>query len=405
METEIMMKYCELEKLNTPCYIIDEAKFRKNVEQILISFRSYWKGTLLLGYSVKTNHNKELMKMALEMGMLAETVSDDEYFWAEKIGFSKNNIIYNGIQKTEDVLLSALQNGGFINIDNINEIEIIEKHKQILDNKKVHIGIRVNFDLERECPNETTAGKEVSRFGFCMENGELEYAISSLRRMQIEPEGLHLHYSSKTRSLNIYSALAKKACDIIEKFNLQENLHFIDIGGGFFGGQNIAGKPTMDEYAKTICGILQSSLCVDKLQLILEPGSSIIATAVDYVSKVIQRKKIRETCVVTLDGSNLHINPFLANREPKYQLITDSKMILPVQIICGSTCMENDRFLHLQGEPQLEKGDYVYFTCVGAYTIAFNNCFINLPPCIYVRQKDKYVLCRNRDSEWLEQNL
>ncbi len=400
-----MVAHHELEQLHTPCYIIDEAKFQENVKQIRTPFQSRWKGALLLGFSVKTNHNKELMKMAKELGMLAETVSDDEYFWAEKTGFPKKNIIYNGIQKSEDVLVSALQNGSIVNLDHFEEIDFIEKHRQLLAQKELHIGLRVNFDLEKECPNETTAGQEVSRFGFCLENGDFQRAVCRLKKMQIEPEGLHLHYSSKTRSLNIFSALAKKACDIIEECHLQDNLRFIDIGGGFFGGQKVSDKPTMEEYAKTICDILQDRLCTDNIQLILEPGASILATAVDYVSRVIQSKEIRNTHVVTLDGSNLHINPFLANREPQYQLVTDSKKTVPVQIVCGATCMENDRLLRLQGQPQLENGDYVYCTCAGAYTMAFNSCFINLPPYIYKRQKGKYFLCRNQYAEWLEQDM
>lgn len=400
-----MVTHHELEQLHTPCYIIDEAKFRENVKQIQIPFQSKWIGNLLLGYSVKTNHNKELMKIAKELGMLAETVSDDEYFWAEKIGFPKKNIIYNGIQKSEDVLLSALQNESIVNLDHFEEIELIEKHKQLLTQKKIHIGLRVNFDLEKECPHETTAGQEVSRFGFCIENGDFQRAIHRLRKIQIEPEGLHLHYSSKTRSLNIFSALATKACDIIKKYHLRDNIRFIDIGGGFFGGQRVSGKPTMEEYAQTICDIIQDRLYTNNVQLILEPGASILATAVDYVSQVIQSKKIQDTHIVTLDGSNLHINPFLANREPQYQLITDNEKIASTQIVCGATCMENDRFFRLQEQPQLNIGDYVYCTCAGAYTMSFNNCFINLPPYIYIYQNNKYVLYRNQDAKWLEQDL
>lgn len=400
-----MVTHRELEQLHTPCYIIDEAKFQENVGQIQESFRSRWKSGLLLAYSVKTNHNRELLKMARDMGMLAEVVSDDEYIWAEKTGFPTENIIYNGVQKSESFLLSAIQNGSFVNLDHFEEIEFIEKHEKNLPHKGLHIGLRVNFDLERECPNETTTGQEVSRFGFCLENGEFERALCRLRKMQIEPEGLHLHYNSITRSLNIFSALAKKVCDITEVYHLQDHLRFIDLGGGFFGGRRMAGKPTMEEYAETICGILQAGLCTDRVQLILEPGASILATAVDYVSRVIQSKEIRDTRIVTLDGSHLHINPFLAKRESPYQLFTNNTKTVAKQIVCGATCMESDRFLRLHGQPQLENGDYIYFTCAGAYTMAFNSCFINLPPSIYVRREGRYLLCRNQDAGWLEQDL
>lgn len=395
----------KLNQLKTPCYIIDEEMFQKNIKQIQTPFQACWKGNLLLGYSVKTNHNRELIKLAKDAGMLAETVSDEEYHWAQKIGYHEKDIIYNGIEKSEEVLLSALLNGSFVNLDNFDEIQIIEKHQKLLSGQKLHIGLRINFDLEKECPNETTAGQSVSRFGFCVENGDLERAIHQLNALQIYPQGLHLHYSSTSRSLNIFSALANKACEIVQNYHLQEQLRFIDIGGGFFGGQKLSGKPSMEEYAKTICDILQQKLYTKNTTLILEPGASILATAVDYASRVIQVRSIRDTYVVTLDGSCLHINPFLAHREPKHELITKNKQRVPEQIICGSTCMENDRFLHLHEQPLLEKGDYLYCNCAGAYTMAFNNCFINLPPYIYIRRQGEYSLCRDQKSEWLEEDL
>lgn len=405
------MTFNELQQLKTPCYIINEAKFKENIKKIYIPFKNQWKGNLLIGYSVKTNHNQELMKAAKDMGMFAETVSDEEYNWAEKVGFLQDNIIYNGVQKSEEKLLYALRNNSFVNLDNFDEIQLLKKYKKELVQKKIRIGLRVNFDLEKECPNETTAGQEVSRFGFCVENGDLEKAIYELNIMQIQLNGLHLHYSSKTRSLNIFSALAKKACDIIKNYHLQEKINFIDIGGGFFGGQKLFGKPSMEEYAKTICNIFQKNLCTKKITLILEPGASIIATAVDYTSRVINVKNIQDTNIVTIDGNCLHINPFLAKREPVYQFIVrggengNKDRFISKQIICGSTCMENDRILRLKNQVKLLKGDFLYCTYVGAYTMVYNNCFINLPPYVYIKRQGKYFLCRKQKLKWLEENL
>lgn len=398
------MLHSELEGLKTPCYIICEEQFRDNIAQIKKAFRTQWKGKLLLAYSVKTNHNKHLMQMAKEANMLAETVSDDEYLWAEKLGFSQKEIIYNGVQKSKVGLLNALQSGSLVNLDNFDEISWIEQNITQLSKEKIHVGLRVNFDLEAECPGETTAGTEVSRFGFCIENGDFGQAMQHLKAIGIRIEGLHLHYSSKSRSLRIFSALSKKACEIIQKYSMQDDLAFIDIGGGFFGGQKIAGKPTMEEYAEIICDQLKKDLPAKDITLILEPGASIIATAIDYVSKVIQVKTIRDTHIITIDGSNLHINPFMAERQPNYQLISDGTEKYPAQIICGATCMENDRILRIQNQTGLRKGDFLYCRCVGAYTMAFNNCFINLPPYIYVHKHGETILYRDQNAIWLEED-
>lgn len=390
------LTYQEIQNLKTPCYIIDEDKFINNVNQIREAFEKEWDGKLVLAYSIKTNHNREMLKCAGNIGMYAEAVSDDEYIYAEKSGFLGNEILYNGVQKTEDGLLRAVHAGSLINLDNMEEIRCIEEHISEFSRENMHIGLRVNFDLEKECPGETTAGKEVSRFGFCVENGDLEWAIRRLRLMEISPEGLHMHYSTKSRSLSVFSALAKKACEISELYNLKDEIRYIDIGGGFFGGQKVEGKPSMHEYAKTICGILKKTFPSDKVSLILEPGASVAATAIDYVSRVVQVKDIRNVRIVTLDGSNIDINPFLAQREPVCEVFSISKKHIPEQIICGATCMENDRILKLVDGVKLEKNDILCIHFAGAYTMAFNNSFINLPPYIYWKKQEEYLMCRDK---------
>ena len=63
-----------------------------------------------------------------------------------------------------------------------------------------NIGIRVNFDLERYCPGETTNGTEGSRFGFNYENKSLENAINKIKLLKnIKLNGIHMHVSTKTK--------------------------------------------------------------------------------------------------------------------------------------------------------------------------------------------------------------
>lgn len=73
--------------------------------------------------------------------------------------------------------------------------------------------------MEQECPGETAMGIEGGRFGFSLENGDLEKAINKLNSLpNVKVVGIHLHNSTKTRSLNIYRSLAKKVCEISKLF-------------------------------------------------------------------------------------------------------------------------------------------------------------------------------------------
>lgn len=384
----------DYQNLKTPAYIVDLKKYKNNISVVIESFKNNWSGPMIFGYSVKTNHKEWFIKHLGDF--YAEVVSGDELNYVIEKGVDPTKIIFNGPQKKEDDIRYFLYNGGILNIDNFNDISLIEKIINTNCNLSKHlkIGIRVNFDLERYCPKETTAGSEVSRFGICFENGDLQKVIDKLHRLRIPVSGLHLHYSTKTRSKKVFFMLAHTAVKIVEKYNLKNEIEFIDMGGGFFGGQRNDIYPTFEEYSSIICSEIKK--ISNSISLIIEPGASILATAVEYIAKVIDLKFIRNVGVVTTDGSILHVNPFMIERNYTMEVLHSNidlkSEIVEKQIICGATCMEKDRFLTLNNEQKIKNGDLIKVSFTGAYTMAFNSCFINLPPYVYQSNSGKFTL-------------
>lgn len=378
----------EWQDYKTPCYVIDLERFRKNCMEIQRPFEEMWESRVEFGYSVKTNHDKNLMRYAAEwLGWYIETVSPAEYEDACAVTVP-GRIIFNGPCKGA-YLKKAYEAGSMINLDHLSEVEELYGGAYGKDGG-AEIGIRLNFDLESLCPGETTAGDSVSRFGICYENGDFAKAVGMLRAAGIEPAGLHLHTSTKSRSARVFRMLARKAAEVIREFDLK--LSYVDMGGGFFGGQKVAGKPEMKEYAQCICDELRQAVSPQETRLILEPGASVLATSVLYLSRVINVREIRGTEVATLDGTLLHINPFFNDRVPPYRLYRNEETAVRArrkkQIVCGSTCMENDRFLERAEAEALCEGDLFGFHAAGAYTMAFNSQFILRAPEVYVRNEE-----------------
>ena len=378
----------EWQDYKTPCYVIDLERFRKNCMEIKRPFEEMWESRVEFGYSVKTNHDRNLMRYAAEqLGWYIETVSPAEYEDACAVTVP-GRIIFNGPCKG-GYLKKAYEAGSMINLDHLSEVEELCGGAYGKDGG-AEIGIRLNFDLESLCPGETTAGDSVSRFGICYENGDFAKAVGMLRAAGIEPAGIHLHTSTKSRSARVFRMLARKAAEVIREFDLK--ISYVDMGGGFFGGQKVAGKPEMKEYAQCICDELRQAVTPQETRLILEPGASVLATSVLYLSRVINVREIRGTEVVTLDGTLLHINPFFNDRVPPYRLYRNEETAVRArrkkQIVCGSTCMENDRFLERAEAEALCEGDLFEFHAAGAYTMAFNSQFILRAPEVYVRNEE-----------------
>lgn len=387
----------ERRELQTPCFIFDESNFVNNVKcfdaRLRTSFPKH-----IIGYSFKTNSLPRLLYIAKENGCYAEVVSDDEFRLALKIGYDANHIIYNGPVKGHDSFIYAVENGSIVNIDSKRELEWLRECNL---SKTVNIGIRVNFDLERKVPGQTSTRESGGRFGFRYENGELSWAIASLKKLGINILCLHMHVSNASKSIDVYKALGLMACEIVKKEKL--DLDYIDFGGGYFGGGDNG-----EEYEKYI-EVFKSILFhndLDKLGVIVEPGASVIATSFSYLTKVVDIKDTIYGRFVITDGSRLDIDPFMVKKCYNYKLTTNNQEIKNSQIVCGYTCMEKDRIMSISKEKELKVSDYIEYRTVGSYTMCFNNLFISFFPNVYSINESSYFLVREKwdVEEFLQKN-
>lgn len=381
------------QSLLTPCFVIRTKKFDALLSEITDAARLAFK-RCVLGYSFKTNNLPWIIRHVKNMGFWAEVVSSDEYRLARKMGFEPRNIIFNGPVKGRKEFVEAIENGSIVNIDSRRELEwLLECKRELLVN--ANVGVRVNFCLETMCPGESQCGMDDGRFGFSYENGELKRVLDYLKMYDIRLSGLHLHCSSKTRSLNIYKAIAKIAVQIVDEYGLQ--LDYVDVGGGFFGG--VEGKPRFADYFSVIKGTFLRSEALKDVRVIIEPGMSVVGASIDYIMEVVDVKSTKNNLFVVTDGSRIHVDPLMRKCSYTYYVQSntgyESRSIK--QIICGFTCMENDRFFEVDSIP-LQVGDKVVFEKVGAYTMGLSPQFIEGYPAVYAEQDGEYIVARNKQE-------
>lgn len=376
--------------MNTPFFLISKEILNANISAFQTALSELWPNSKL-AYSVKTNSLPWLLKYLYDFGVMAEVVSDEEYQLARLCGYADNQIIFNGPIKGRAQFLDAVENSALINLDSQRDLEYLRDSRPQSSHT---IGIRVN--VEPDClPGEDIGFAEDGfRFGFSVENGELEKVLAAVKKICGDgPVGLHLHCNSVTRSLNMYRALSKYAANLIKEYDL--SLSYIDIGGGFFGG--VEGKPTPHEYVSVIKQELMGILDPRETMLIVEPGSAIIGSAVDLYTSVIDVKDTNHARIVTTDGSRIYTDPLWKKSRYMYSLKTDTlKPQLAKQIICGYTCMDHDRLMCLENEPELVPGNQIIYHRVGAYSITFGGMFIRYYPEVYVEDGGNTVRVRSK---------
>lgn len=376
--------------METPYYVINRGILLQNINSFKNALNEVWPNSRI-SYSVKTNSLPWLLEFLSSCEISAEVVSYEEYSLAKMCGFSGKNCVYNGPIKTREQIKEAIKENAYINLDSKNDLDVI-KH---LNLSGARIGIRVNVPVEIFNENDISYSQDGFRFGFSDSNEDFSSALHCV--MDNCPNvrlGLHLHCNSVTRSIDVYKKISQYAVSLVKKYGL--NLSFIDIGGGYFGG--VENRPTPIDYISAISEVLTEVISVDKTELIVEPGSAIIGSAVDLVTSVLDVKDTQYSKIVTIDGSRINIDPLWAKKRYMYSILSSNTNIADKQIICGYTCMDHDRLMILEAEKELSIRDRIVFHRIGAYSMTFGGPFIRYFPEVYVSDNTGMKLVRKRMS-------
>lgn len=395
------------DQLQTPYFVIDEPILNRYYDMLVNSLSANW-NNYLVGYSFKTNSLPWLVSYVKKRGAYAEVVSEDEYSLAKYMGYHDNEIVYNGPYKKEQSFCNVLLAGGIVNLDSMQEIRWLTNLVNKCPRKTFSVGIRANFNLEKMCPGETTMGEVSGRFGFCYETGRFAEALTILQNIpNVSVTGLHLHSSSKSRSVNIFRSIARMACQLKTEFDL--DLSYIDLGGGYCGGME--GRPEYPDYFPAIAEELGKCFTPEHTKLIVEPGISLISKCTTFVTSVFDTRDIKATRYVMTDGSRFNIDPTMIKSSHLFhveQTAAESRPILGSQVISGFTCMEVDRLFTYTDQPELVPGDRIIYENVGGYTMSLNPLFIQYFPAVYVRNGNDMRTVRKKwtpeeyvqGSEW-----
>lgn len=373
--------------LDTPCFIVDYKKLVDNINNINNGRKVFNKS--IIGYSVKTNPLLWLLEYFVdETDYFLEVVSPEEYDYVIKLGINPKRVIVNGPCKNKKLLDNSIKNGSIVNIDTNADINNI-----INNTFETNIGIRVNVTYGDNETNKEKINFDESRFGFSYYSGELYKVINKIKaNKNIKIKGLHFHLNNKKREIENYKVISQLASEIINNYDLE--LDYIDFGGGYKGGY---GNEFIN-YTKEIYHNLSISN-KDDITYIFEPGAALVATPISYLTKVIDTHELNNKIFVLIDGGRTHVDPTMSNKKYQYSIIShDNSIELKSQVICGFSCMENDRLLILNNSPRLNPGDNIKIENIGAYTMTLMPLFISGYPKVYLYKDGEYILIREKQT-------
>lgn len=378
----VAVKYI-IEEHGSPCFVISERTIRNTYKDALRAFKTRYP-KVQFAWSYKTNYLNAICNIFHQEGSWAEVVSMFEYEKAINNGVPGNKIIFNGPEKSENDLRTAIANQSLIHIDHFDELYLITS---IAENSpiKAKVAIRVNMD--------TGVYPIWDRFGFNYENGQAWNAITKLvNAKNVEIVGLHCHIGTYMLSTQAYGIAAWKLCDLAknikEKWN--KTIQYVDLGGGFCSANTLKGAylqatdviPSFDDYAEAITStLLNFGFKTHELPtLFLESGRSLIDDAGYLLGSVVATKRLSDGRRATIMdfGVNILFTAFWYNH--KISPAQEFSSYQEEMAVYGPLCMNIDCIRESVNLPLLQKGDHVVVHKVGAYNMTQWMQFIQMRP-------------------------
>ncbi|MEM1822861.1 MAG: diaminopimelate decarboxylase [Candidatus Hadarchaeales archaeon] len=396
-----------VEKFGTPLYVMDEKRIRENYRRFYRAFSSLWPKVIVY-YALKANSNLAVVKILQTEGTGADVSSENEIKIALKAGIAGERMVFNGNNKKPEELELAIRNGIMINIDNLQELELVDKIAARLG-KIAKISFRINPDVSVPTHPYIATGLRESKFGLEVEDGE---ALNAYRRAielkHVKVVGVHSHIGSQILDADPFEEEARKLMNFVVelKNELGISLEIVDFGGGV----GIPYKPEDKELpievvAKKIVKIVEEVVNSEKLippTLAFEPGRYIVGDAGVILAKVgyVKKRKNLPAWVSIDAGMNALIRPALYGAY--HHIEVANKMNLPNDTeynIAGPLCESGDFLGKNRKLAKIEPGDILVIFDTGAYGLAMSNQHTaQSRPAMVLVNDGKAEIIRNRET-------
>lgn len=367
-------------QVGTPVYIYSQATFREHLRKIR---QAYGELDTTICYSVKACGNINILRFMAEQGSGFDIVSGGELYRVLQAGGDPSKVVYAGVGKTDPEIIEALNAGiGYFNVESEAELEnLVRLAKQT--NKRPQAALRVNPDVDPKTHRYTTTGKKETKFGVDIERAQRVFAEYG-KEEAIRLCAIHIHLGSAGHTVEPYTEAIEKVLALIEKLRAGGfEIEALDIGGGY-GADYVTGTaPTAADYAAAIVPLLRGK----NLQLILEPGASIAASAAILATRVLYLKTGGEKKFVIVDAA---MNDLI--RPPLYDAFhfiwparVGEKFVPPqrdrdLQLagtetvdVVGPICETADFFAKDRALPPVKRGDIIAIFTAGAYGFSMSS--------------------------------
>ena len=380
-------------RVGTPCYIYSLATLRRHYKVFDEAFASI---PHVVCFSVKANSNLAVLRTFAREGSGFDIVSGGELFRVLRAGGDPSNVVFSGVGKTRDEIVSALRAGILMfNVESPGELDTINAAAGGVG-VKARVALRVNPDVDPQTHPYISTGLKKSKFGI-----HIQRSIEDYRRARqlphIEVVGVDCHIGSQLTTVPPFVDALARIRTLLERLHQEQfNINYLDIGGGLGITYNDEQPPEPREYAAAVSEGLRGL----DTTLVLEPGRVIVGNAGILLTRVLYLKGTDEKNFVVVDGGmNDLIRPALYGSYQGIQPVMPRDGAKLTADVVGPVCESGDFFAKDREMPPVAPGDLLAVMSAGAYgfVMASNYNTRPRPPEVMV-DGDTFYVVRERET-------
>ncbi len=379
-------------EFGTPTYVYSRAAILAN----LAAYQRAFAGVPhLLCYSVKANSNLAVLNLLAQHGAGFDIVSGGELARVLAAGGEPQKVLFSGVGKSVAELREALKQGiHCFNVESGGELARLDALAGELG-QRAPVSLRVNPDVDARTHPYISTGLKQNKFGVPFAEA-YEVYVAARSMAHIEIVGLDCHIGSQITELEPYIDAMTRLLVLVDR--LREAgiaLRHLDLGGGV--GIAYQSEATIDlaAYAAAVA----PPLAERGLDLLLEPGRSIVGNAGLLLTRVEYIKRVEERRFAIVDAAmNDLMRPALYQAYHAIEPLRPRAEPREVFQVVGPICESAD-FLGHDRELALREGDLLAVRDAGAYGFAMSSNYNSRPrACEVMVDAASSVVIRERET-------
>jgi diaminopimelate decarboxylase len=381
-------------QVGTPAYVYSRAQI---LEQFGAYERAFGDVPHRVCYAVKANGNLAILKLLSEAGAGFDIVSGGELFRVLKAGADPGGVIFSGVGKTAQEVDYALEHRiRSFNCESEPELALLNSLAE-RRGIQARVALRVNPDVDAVTHPYISTGLRKHKFGIDITEAVAVYeSAKALGNLILD--GVSCHIGSQILDIAPMLEVFDKMLALVDCLRREGHpIRSLDVGGGlgvpYKPGEN---APDIRDYVHAMCERVQGH----GLEILIEPGRSIVAEAGVLLTRVLYRKTNGDKQFVIVDaGMNDLIRPALYHSHHEIVPLRQNQAGTIVADVVGPVCETGDFLARGREIANVMPGDVLAVCTTGAYgfVAASNYNARPRPPEILV-EGGKYRVIRKRES-------